>query len=73
MTDLHCHSLKSAHCTFLFSLPLAAGVARHQQRCHQIGLPGFSIHRAEGGRSATAHFLELLLRRLLLEDMSQVG
>jgi hypothetical protein len=35
----------------------------------QLGLPGFSAHRTASGQAATARFLELLLRRLLIEEL----
>ena len=52
---------------------LSAGIARHQHQASVMGSPGFSVHQTEGGRTATAHFLELLMKRLLLEDTPQVG
>ncbi|KAG1679648.1 hypothetical protein FOA52_006165 [Chlamydomonas sp. UWO 241] len=52
------------------SLEGLAGIARHQHKSLALGGPGFSAYAMPSGASATCHLLELLLRRLLLEDMS---
>ncbi len=58
-----------------------AGLARYQQQCQatgQLGLAAHALPAAEGaaggaaGRTVTSHFLELLLKRLLLGDWAQV-
>ncbi|GAX80807.1 hypothetical protein CEUSTIGMA_g8243.t1 [Chlamydomonas eustigma] len=51
------------------SLEGLAGIARHQHEAVQLGLPGFGAHRTASGQAATARFLELLLRRLLIEEL----
>ncbi|KAI8465199.1 MAG: hypothetical protein J3K34DRAFT_461526 [Monoraphidium minutum] len=48
-----------------------AGLGRFQLGAAQTGAPGLAAHAPAPGRSVAAHFQELLLRRLLLDDTPQ--
>jgi hypothetical protein len=50
------------------SLEGLAGLARFQLEQRRAGGDGLGQHAMAGGRSVGAHFLEALLRRLLLDD-----
>jgi hypothetical protein len=45
-----------------------AGLARWQYFRLQEGSPGLAVHAAPGGTTVIAHFQDVLLRKLLLED-----
>lgn len=48
-----------------------AALARHSQHAAQTGAPGLGSRATGDGRSVVAYFMEVLFRKLLLEDMPQ--
>ena len=54
--------------TMRCSFESLAGLARWQYFRAQEGSPGLAVHASPGGPTAIAHFQDVLLRKLLLED-----